>query len=92
MTTTVCQKNKIKMWTLFYKSIPSAISQSVIHYIKCHHHHTLSVKRVKKTPAPEGPSQLTRPTATQSTPIYCINSVTSGDIWSFYLSTDCITV
>lgn len=42
------------MWTLFYKSIPSAISQSVIHYIKCHHHHTLSVKRVKKNTSTRG--------------------------------------
>lgn len=52
---------------------------------------TLLVLKRSKTPAPKGPSQLTRLTATQSTPIYCINSVTSGYIWSFYLSADCVT-
>lgn len=72
------------------KSISSAINQSVIHYIKCHYHHTVSVKRVKST--------STRGTSANKTYCnmkhchLCINSVTSGNIWSCYLSTYCMTV
>lgn len=46
----------------------------------CHYHY--STKRTK-TPAPEGPLGLTRAPATQSTPLYCISSMTSADSPAF---------